>query len=52
MILDAIDNRKNGMISEYITNLYYSAKDISSVVEDDMNQEGFKIQHINQGNIL
>lgn len=52
-LLQALDDRKKiGMISEYITNLYYSAKDISSVVEDDMNQEGFKIQYIKRGNIL
>lgn len=46
------DTKKIREISEYITNLYYSAKDISSVVEDDMNQEGFKIQYIKRGNIL
>lgn len=52
-LLQALDDRKKiGMISECITNLYYSAKDISSVVEDDMNQEGFKIQYIKRGNIL
>src|SRR5690606_26714026 len=31
---------------------YFSAKDISSVVEDDMKQDGFKIQYIKRGNIL
>ena len=46
------DTKKIKTISEFITNLYYSAKDISSVVEDDMNQEGFKIQYIKRGNIL
>ncbi|WNQ12210.1 hypothetical protein MJA45_03930 [Paenibacillus aurantius] len=46
------DTKKIKEISELITNLYYSAKDISSVVEDDMNQEGFKIQYIKRGNIL
>lgn len=52
-LLQALDDTKKiGMISEYITNLYYSAKDISSVVEDDMKQEGFKIQYIKRGNIL
>lgn len=52
-VLQALDDTKKiGMISEYITNLYYSAKDISSVVEDDMKQEGFKIQYIKRGNIL
>lgn len=46
------DTKKIKEISEYITNLYYSAKEISSVVEDDMNQEGFRIQYIKRGNIL
>lgn len=46
------DSKKIREISEYITNLYYSAKEISSVVEDDMNQEGFKIQYFKRGNIL
>jgi len=46
------DSKKIREISEYITNLYYSAKKISSVVEDDINQEGFKIQYFKRGNIL
>lgn len=46
------DTKKLTMISEFITSLYYSARDISSVVEDDMNQEGFKIQYIKRGNLL
>lgn len=46
------DSKKIREISEYITNLYYSAKEISSVVEDDLNQEGFKIQYLKRGNIL
>lgn len=46
------DSKKIKEISEYITNLYYSAKEISSLVEDDMNQEGFKIQYLKRGNIL
>jgi len=46
------DSKKIREISEYITNLYYSAKEISSVVEDDMNQDGFKIQYLKRGNIL
>lgn len=46
------DSKKIREISEDITSLYYSAKEISSVVEDDMNQEGFKIQYIKRGNIL
>lgn len=52
-LLQALDDSKKiNIISEFITNLYYSAKNISSVVEDDMNQEGFKIQYIKRGNIL
>lgn len=52
-VLQAMDDiKKIRTISEFITDLYYSAKDISSVVEDDMNQEGFKIQYIKRGNIL
>ena len=46
------DTKKIAMVSEFITSLYYSARDISSVVEDDMNQEGFKIQYIKRGNLL
>ena len=48
----ADDSKKIRELSEYITNLYYSAKEISSVVDDDINQEGFKIQYIKRGNIL
>ncbi|MFP7335060.1 hypothetical protein SFC23_17070 [Shouchella clausii] len=46
------DTQKINELSQYITNLYFSAKDISSVVEDDMKQDGFKIQYIKRGNIL
>lgn len=46
------DIQKINELSQYITNLYFSAKDISSVVEDDMKQDGFKIQYIKRGNIL
>src|SRR5690606_13905720 len=46
------DTRKINELSQYITNLYLSAKDISSVVEDDIKQDGFKIQYLKRGNIL
>ena len=39
-------------LSQFITALYKSAKGISSVVDDDIIQEGFKIQYIKKGNIL
>lgn len=46
------DTKKINELSQYITNLYLSAKDISSVVEDDIKQDGFKIQYLKRGNIL
>jgi len=46
------DTRKINELSHYITNLYLSAKDISSIVEDDINQDGFRIQYFKKGNIL
>ncbi|MCP3808701.1 hypothetical protein NLX78_15800 [Paenibacillus sp. Lou8.1] len=46
------DNKKIEELSKFITDLYQSAKDISSVVDDDFNQEGFKIQYLKKGNIL
>ncbi len=39
-------------ISQYITNLYKSASGISSIVNDDILQKGFRIQYIKQGNVL
>lgn len=39
-------------LSSYITNLYESAKGISSVVDDDLAQEGFRIKYLKRGNIL
>lgn len=39
-------------LSSFITELYKSAKNISSVVDDDILQEGFKIQYLKRGNIL
>lgn len=46
------DSNKIKELSKYITNLYFSAKDISSVVDADIIHEGFKIQYIKSGNIL
>ena len=39
-------------ISQYITSLYKSASGISSIVNDDILQKGFRIQYIKQGNVL
>ena len=39
-------------MSKYITILYESARGISSIVNDDILQKGFRIQYIKQGNIL
>lgn len=39
-------------LSQYITELYKSAKGISSVVDDDIAQEGFRIKYLKRGNIL
>lgn len=39
-------------LSQFVTSLYKSARGISSVVDDDILQEGFKIQYFKRGNIL
>ena len=39
-------------LSNFITELYCSAKDISSVVSDDIQQNGFEIKYLKKGNIL
>ncbi|MDD9786682.1 hypothetical protein PVE99_30450 [Priestia megaterium] len=46
------DSEKITELSKFITDLYKSAKDISSVVSDDIKQEGFQIQYLKRGNIL
>ncbi|SDL24859.1 hypothetical protein [Natronincola ferrireducens] len=46
------DSSKREKLSQYITKLYQSAQGISSVVDDDINQEGFKIKYFKKGNIL
>ncbi|MGW8957339.1 hypothetical protein [Paenibacillus sp. NPDC055715] len=52
-ILQNSDNsQKIKELSQYITKLYESAKDISSVVNDDLERDGFKLQYLKKGNIL
>ncbi len=46
------DTKKIKELSDFVTELYCSAKDISSVVSDDMQQSGFEIRYLKKGNIL
>ena len=46
------DIEKIEEVSEFITNLYSTAKDVSSVVSDDLYQDGFEIKYLKKGNIL
>lgn len=46
------DSAKIKKLSQYITNIYKSAQGISSVVDIDIKQEGFKIKYIKRGNTL
>lgn len=46
------DSKKVDELSDFITDLYYSAQDISSVVSDDIQQKGFEIKYLKKGNIL
>lgn len=46
------DVKKIRDLSKFITSLYESAKGISSIVDDDILEEGFKIQYYKKGNIL
>jgi len=43
---------KTRELSKFITMLYKSAEGISSVVDNDILQEGFRIQYFKRGNIL
>lgn len=52
VLQNADDTNKINELSEYITSLYFSAKDNSSIIEDDMKQNNFKIQYFKKGNIL
>lgn len=46
------DSTKIQKLSKYITDLYYTSKDISSFVKEDAQKDGFRIQYIKRGNIL
>jgi hypothetical protein len=46
------DTKKITELSDFVTELYCSAKDTSSVVSDDLQQNGFKIKYLKKGNIL
>ncbi|EPB8165715.1 hypothetical protein ACRTAK_001316 [Clostridium perfringens] len=46
------DDKKILALSKYITELYKSVKGISSLVNDDILHNGFKIKYIKKGNIL
>lgn len=48
--LDDSDKIEN--LSQFITSLYASANGISSIVDDDILQNGFKIQYLKKGNVL
>lgn len=46
------DRKKIDQMSTLVTELYMSAKDFSTVVEEDAAQEGFIIQYNKKGNML
>lgn len=46
------DIKKIQNLSEFITSLYMSANSVSSVVTDDIKNEGFAIKYLKRGNIL
>lgn len=52
ILQNADNNEKINKLSNYITELYTSARELSSVVSDDVAQEGFRIKYIKKGNIL
>ncbi|SEO05655.1 hypothetical protein [Paenibacillus sp. OK076] len=52
LLQNSDDNLKISALSDYITELYKSAKEVSSVVNDDFQREGFKISYLKKGNIL
>ncbi|MGG3926523.1 hypothetical protein ABET51_11050 [Metabacillus fastidiosus] len=52
LLQNSDDYEKIKDLSYFITELYKSAKEISSVVDDDLKQEGFQIQYLKRGNIL
>ncbi len=46
------DEDKITGFSEYITKLYKSAGDVSSIIYEDTLQEGFQIKYLKRGNVL
>lgn len=52
VLQNADDVAKISGLSQFITELYKSAGGVSSVVGDDIIQDGFKIQYLKRGNIL
>lgn len=46
------DYNKIEHLSEFITELYYSAQEVSSIVQEDLTRDDFKIKYIKKGNIL
>lgn len=46
------DVKKIDKMSDFITDLYSSASNVSSVVEKDTKRDGFKIKYLKKGNIL
>ncbi len=46
------DMKKINEMSRFVTDLYCAAKDISTVVSDDIHQTGFEIKYLKKGNIL
>lgn len=52
VLQNANDSNRIKELSDYISLLYASAKEVSSVVSDDLIREGFKIKYIKKGNIL
>ena len=46
------DENKIQNLSKYITDLYCTPKDISSVVKEDMLKDSFKIKYFKRGNLL
>ena len=44
--------KKINEMSQFVTTLYCAAKDISTVVSDDIHQDGFEIKYLKRGNIL
>lgn len=54
--IKALQNSDNDVkvnnLSDYITKLYKSAKDVSDIVKNDSNLDGFYIQYYKKGNLL